>query len=367
VRQGHNSPPRLFVNFMGLLGPNGPLPLHICEYVHDREFQAHDHTIARFFDLFNHRAISLFYRAWAVNQMSVSRDRFGDDSFARYVGSFFGLEQEAFRNRDEVPDDAKLHYVGHLAARTRYPEGLSSILADFFGVAARIQEFVGHWMDVPDDCLCRLGGFHDAAILGETAVLGARVWECTQKFRLRLGPLRFADYDRFLPGRSAPRRLAAWVRNFIGREFIWDVSVALEEAPRTELGRVGRLGWTTWLMSDTPEGIVEDLLYGPGEAENSPATTPEDSSDEVMRAAQQPRREDSSEEAVVFDVPLEDLADLPPDEPEDGPSDESWDEPKASEDDLELEDDLPADLLRRIEVTLKRIEEAEKPPQEGSP
>src|SRR5678809_988255 len=42
-----NRPARLFVNFMGLFGPNGPLPLHVTEYAHDRERNAVSYTHLR--------------------------------------------------------------------------------------------------------------------------------------------------------------------------------------------------------------------------------------------------------------------------------------------------------------------------------
>ena len=59
-------PPRLLVHFMGLLGPNGPLPLHLTEFARDRLRNSDDPTFARFLDVFHHRMLSLFYRAWAV-------------------------------------------------------------------------------------------------------------------------------------------------------------------------------------------------------------------------------------------------------------------------------------------------------------
>ena len=64
--------PRLQVRLFGLFGPNGPLPLHITEYAHERLLNANDSTVARFFDLFHHRFLAFFYRAWAQAQpMSV--------------------------------------------------------------------------------------------------------------------------------------------------------------------------------------------------------------------------------------------------------------------------------------------------------
>ena len=42
-------------------------------------------------NIFHHRMLSLFYRAWAVNQKAADLDRPDVHDFARYIGSFFGL------------------------------------------------------------------------------------------------------------------------------------------------------------------------------------------------------------------------------------------------------------------------------------
>ncbi len=57
--------PRLSQRFIGLFGPNGPLPLHLTEYARDRERHHRDASFSRFADMFHHRAVSLFYSAWA--------------------------------------------------------------------------------------------------------------------------------------------------------------------------------------------------------------------------------------------------------------------------------------------------------------
>ena len=55
----------------------GRCPLHLTEYAHERQLQAKDNTFVEFCDMFHHRLLSLFYRAWAVNQKSVDFDRAG--------------------------------------------------------------------------------------------------------------------------------------------------------------------------------------------------------------------------------------------------------------------------------------------------
>src|SRR4051812_33830020 len=42
--------PRVYVNFMGLFGPNGPLPLIYTEYARERILHHNDRTLARFAD-----------------------------------------------------------------------------------------------------------------------------------------------------------------------------------------------------------------------------------------------------------------------------------------------------------------------------
>jgi len=102
-------------------------------------------------------------------------------------------------------------------------------------------------------------------LLGLTAIVGRRMWECQQRFRIVAGPLLLAAYRRFLPGRESLKRLSAWVRLYIGDEFEWDVQLVLkaDEVPRISLGREGDLGWTTWLTSRAPKNDVGDLVLSP--------------------------------------------------------------------------------------------------------
>jgi type VI secretion system protein ImpH len=257
-----NAKARLLVNFMGLLGPHGPLPLHITEYVHNRELNHDDRTLARFFDIFNHRMISLFYRAWACHRQTVSHDRPHDDRFSDYIGSLIGIGRESLQNRDAVPDAAKLHYSGHLACQTRHAEGLRAILEDYFGIATHIQEFIGQWITLPEIYRCRLGQSADNATMGVNAVVGSLVWDCQQKFRIVMGPMNLADYERMLPGGKNLTALKAWVRNYVGDTLDWDLRLILkaEQVPQVHLGQSGRLGWTMWLKSRPFEENVSSTV-----------------------------------------------------------------------------------------------------------
>lgn len=254
-------PPRLQVHFLGLLGPNGPLPLHLTEYARDRLRNADDPTFARFLDVFNHRMLSLFYRAWAQAQPTVSLDRPQEDRFGDYVGSLFGIGMSAYHHRDAMPDLAKRHYAGHLSCPTRHADGLRSMLTGFLRLPVRIEELIGHWLDLPADQHWRLGASPVTGTLGENTLVGARVWDRQSRFRVRVGPLGMGDYERLLPGGASLARVVAVVRNYTGDQLSWDLNPVLKrtEIPPLRLG-TGRLGWTTWLTSRPPAKDGDDLL-----------------------------------------------------------------------------------------------------------
>jgi len=255
----NGTPGRLQVRLFGLFGPNGPLPTHMTEYARDRLRNDGDPTLSRFLDLFHHRFLALFYRAWAQAQPHVNRDRPHDDRFAAYVGAFAGLSPDTFRDRDALPDLAKFFHVGALARQVRNSEGLAAILEHFFRVPVAVEQFVGHWMVLGErerTCLAA-----DGAVLGSGAVLGGRVWDRQHKFRIRIGPLTLAEYESFLPGGTPLEKLVDWVRLYLCFELEWDVRLLLRkhDVPPLTLGAGTRLGWTTWLGRRRAATDADDL------------------------------------------------------------------------------------------------------------
>ena len=251
--------PRLQVRLFGLFGPNGPLPIHLTEYARERLHHAGDPTFSRFLDIFHHRFLALFYRAWAQAQPHVNRDRPSDDRFTSYVGAFLGMAPAAFRDRDALPDLAKFFHVGSLIRQVRNVEGLTHVLQHFFRVPVRIEEFVGHWLSLSAGERTTLSS--ERAVLGSGAVLGSRVWDRQHKFRIHLGPLTLEQYESFLPGGVPLRKLVDWVRLYLCFELDWDVRLILKrhEVPPLKLGAGRRLGWTTWLGQRRAATPADDL------------------------------------------------------------------------------------------------------------
>ena len=253
---GARPAPRLGVRFFGLLGPQGPMPLHLTEYVRDQLRARGDATLARFLDVFNHRLLALFYRAWAQSQPVVHCDRPGDDRFRAWLGASFG-DANAPAATPPLPPQARAFQAGLLGARSRHPEGLAKILSQHFGVPVRIEEHVPQWLSFVQEDRSRLGHARDrpernhvrGAQLGASANAGRRVRDRQYKFRVVLGPLDLERYHAFLPGAPAWHALRDWLVMYAGLDLRHDVQLVLgrTHVPEPRLGPHVRLGVSTWI------------------------------------------------------------------------------------------------------------------------
>ncbi len=249
------SPPEMTVAFLGLTGPLAVLPYCYTELVIDRA-RAGDRTLASFLDLFHHRLISLFYRAWSKYRPFLAFEEGLEDRPSRALFDLIGLGLESLRNRHEFPDGALLFYAGLFSKRHRPAVSLQRLLADHFGLPVEVRQFEGHWLHLEPADRSSLGASGVNNGLGTSLVLGSRVWDEQSKFRLRIGPL---DFERFLalsPDGRHFRALAQLTRLYVDGEFVFDVQLILkaEDVPACQLsaGPAGpgpRLGRHAWLKS----------------------------------------------------------------------------------------------------------------------
>ena len=203
-----DNPVQMTVNFMGLTGPEGVLPNVYTTLLIER-MRANDFSPRDFLDVFNHRIISLFYRAWRKYRFDVACEEGERDLFSRHLLSLLGLGTEGLRDRQAVSDDTLIYYAGLLAQRPRSAQALQQILADFFNVPVQIEQFAGGWYRLDPQTQCRLSeGNSESEELGFGAVVGDEVWNQQSKVRVVLGPLTLERYTEFLPGGRSwqPRR-----------------------------------------------------------------------------------------------------------------------------------------------------------------
>ncbi len=252
LEQTENGPPLMRVNFMGTIGPLGLLPLYYTELVAER-MRERDRTLRDFLDIFHHRIISLFYRAWEKYRFPVGVERGADDRFSQYLSGIIGLGTEGLQNRQQIADQPLRFYAGLFAQQPRSAEALKLMLRDFFGVTVEVEQFLGAWYRLESDSQCNLDDTaEESQMLGFGAVVGDEIWDPQSRIRVVIGPLSLRRYLDFLPSGSAYPLLRSLVRFFAGDEFDFEAQLILqrEEVPLCELGSGGelapRLGWVSW-------------------------------------------------------------------------------------------------------------------------
>jgi type VI secretion system protein ImpH len=269
------------VSFMGLTGPQGVLPDHYTRLLIDR-IRDDDHAMRDFFDLFNHRFISLAHRAWSKYRLFVEYERAHradvatePDPVTHALFCFVGMGSRYLRRRLEINDEALLYYGGHMALSRPVAASLELTLREYFAVPLVLEQFLGRWLSLSVDEQSRLTSSRRSAEaycqLGKSAWVGRRVWDVQSKFRVRLGPLDYACFQRFLPNGRSFLALCQLVRLYVGPEFDFDVQLVLlaNEVPRCRLGgRLpsacddgNRLGWNTWLCSQTIDHNVDSAIF----------------------------------------------------------------------------------------------------------
>jgi type VI secretion system protein ImpH len=266
-------PPRMRVTFFGLTGVQGILPVHYTEHLIARA-GAKDYAMAAFFDLFNHRLLSLYYRAWekhtfpARYQLAAARRQ--ADGITGHLLSLIGMGTVGLTGRHEVADQAMLRYAGLLAQWPRSAVALQNALADYFDLPVHVQELQGAWYRIEEDDQCDLSGEGLRNQLGLGAVAGDATWDPQAGIRLRLGPMPLMRFLSFLPDADpdspfgdATIPLREITRLFAGNVVSVDWQPVLEEdeVPRCRLADAPRLGWNTWLNTGDFGRDGDDALF----------------------------------------------------------------------------------------------------------
>ncbi len=303
------------VSFMGLYGPSGVLPVHYTEQLIELVRAgkgSQPNALRAWYDLFNHRLISLFYRSWEKyrfalqyerNQMqsiySLRRKRRSNEeevslNSVEVLYSLTGLGGDSLRNRlvvraepaksenanasdqpqkayyARIRDDALFFFGGMFVQRPRNAGNLQSLVSIYFGIPATILQFQGQWLSLGIDSQTQLGSANCG--LGIDALAGDRVWDVQSKIRIQLGPLDRKTFGELMPDKTPGERskmlflVIQLVRFYIGPELDFDIQLILR-APDVPLCQMGgdtsiapRLGWNTWALNATAIEDASDVV-----------------------------------------------------------------------------------------------------------
>jgi type VI secretion system protein ImpH len=266
AEQGDNKPLKVFVKFLGLLGPQGALPLSTTEETYHWTLDGDD-SFHRFLDIFNHRFIQLFFRAWADSRPIAQHDRPDEDRFYAYIGSHIGVGSRVYQALDSVPDGAKMAFAGLLSAQAKSASRLAGAICGLFDVEAEVEEFIGSRLVFEPMEWSILSRQYN--VLGVDTLLGRSVFSVQDKIRVRIFTKNLAQYIRFLPTGDLCEPLADLVFFYNGEQLDWDVELAIPTgaAEPVRLGKFGQLGWTTWMAPNwtLKEPYRRDARFHPAE------------------------------------------------------------------------------------------------------
>jgi type VI secretion system protein ImpH len=267
----------MVVSFMGITGPSGVLPRHYTQLLIDR-IRRKDYALRDFLDLFNHRIISFFYRAWekyhfpvAYEDAALDPDFGEEDLFTRSLYCLVGMGTGGLRNRLAIRDNVLLYYGGLFAHFPRNAISLQAMISDYFDLPARVLQFFGQWLYLSQDnqtCMPSPNqGEECNNQLGLSAVVGERVWGVESKFRVRLGPVGYQQFRRFTPMGDLLTPLGQMIRTYAGPDLDFDIQPVLrrQEVPCARLGGdesdPSCLGWNTWIRTIPLPHDARDAVF----------------------------------------------------------------------------------------------------------
>ncbi|TGQ66148.1 type VI secretion system baseplate subunit TssG [Mesorhizobium sp. M00.F.Ca.ET.186.01.1.1] len=259
-------PARVTVANLGLMGPEGPMPLHLTRWVLDRlsqrwftgadAQQTSDTTFVDFVNILQHRMIALYYRAWADAHPAVQVERAVGGRVRAMLEAMAGIGLPGTQSADL--DTVKLRQAASLASQVDGPERLTLFLAEAFRVPVQIKEFIAAWITIPTKLQTRLAKAY--ASLGRGATIGPRVFNRQSRIELRVGPLGFDDFKAFLPGGPRLKLFKQAVLDMVGESLDVDLRIVLarDAVPAPRIGSV-QLGRTAWLARPAERGDADDM------------------------------------------------------------------------------------------------------------
>lgn len=256
-------------SFIGLTGPMGVMPRHYTDYVAEREIFHRDTATRAFLDIFSSRAVALFYQAWLKHRLHIQYETDRKNRFLPMVLSLagFGLTGMQHRLQTEqggIADETLAYYASALRERPQPAGGFALVVADYFKVTCKVQQFVGQWIELPASELTRLGSTN--CELGQSSFCGGRVWDRNARIRILIGPLRKQQFEDFLPGKPAASSLQRFFHLMVGLTCDCEVQLILDRrdlllATLDSRSTNARLGWNGWLGSRVAVTDSHEVAY----------------------------------------------------------------------------------------------------------
>ncbi|MGK0442592.1 MAG: type VI secretion system protein ImpH [Pseudohongiellaceae bacterium] len=245
----------IVVNFMGLAGSSGILPKHYTRIMQER-LKNKDTALRDFLDLFNHRLIALFYRAWEKYRIAFQHESYmltaQADPFTKVLKSLSGQHVEN-------TFDPQLFYAGHFQRQVKSANNLKLMLQDLLSMSVDIHSFSGQWLPINkrDRFVITSQHANKQQRLGSGLLAGSRYWDISSKITIEFGSVSYRRYTQLLPGEPKRALLEKLINNYVAPHLNVDLVFNIKSHQTTlpRLGGIIKLGQTLWLNSDTKNSL----------------------------------------------------------------------------------------------------------------
>ncbi|MGH1485302.1 MAG: type VI secretion system baseplate subunit TssG [Cellvibrionaceae bacterium] len=245
----------LLVSFMGLLGSTGVLPQHYIKLSLER-IKHGDYALSEFIGLFEHRLISLYYKAWGKYKLPVQYEcssQEGEDDFSKALKGFSGF----YRGKA-----LQLYYSGHYSKNNRPLSNLKKMVSEFLDAEVLVESMVGRWLPINkrDRCLSGIRGKNHQ--LGAGVILGKRYWDIQSKIIICINNITMQQYEALQPDQALYKLLAFAVNAYVPTHITvcFEFRVKSHQHELTRIGKGCQLARNTWLMSHPKDILVSKRL-----------------------------------------------------------------------------------------------------------
>ncbi len=262
------------ISFMGLSGQSGVLPDYFTE-VQLQRLREKDASLRDFLDIFNHRAVSFFYRSWEKYHLPLNYERAKLQSYEKTdvithaFKSLLGFDGSELEKQLPLNAENLVFYAGFFASPRRSAAALEASLSEYLGINVKVNQFKGEWMPLHEDDRFQLPIFPMKGknnCLGVDTVIGNEVFTVEGKFQLVLGPLNKHQFEDLLPDTEKLTKLKHFTKLFVGANYHYDLKYDLlpEAVSGWHLddkhGKNTRLGWNSWLLPKNRENAVRQIV-----------------------------------------------------------------------------------------------------------
>ncbi len=260
LEETESQTPVMNVNFMGIAGVQGPLPFPYSEVIVQRK-RAGDASLQDFLDIFNHRLASILHLARKQSTVSLYSQTPDKTPHAAALRAFLGIAQKSTQDRMAVPDRGFMQFAGAIWRQPHSREGLARMLSIYFKVPVKIEECVGQRLPIDPEHQTRIGTSGQWQVLGQTAALGAAVWDYQSHFRVVLGPLDAMKFQDFLPSGTLFKELVDFTAFCAPPQMTFEIELQIKknDTIALKLDDQHQLGWRSWLGKSTLNESDEDL------------------------------------------------------------------------------------------------------------